>query len=306
VTTRLTPALLLLAVSLTATTLASCGSDDKASPAPSPSATAPTPSPTPTPSSGSGAPVARTPELDAIGVIGHSGATGADSDGDGRDVPENSWATGDNPAVDSVYLRLLADHPAIKGHAFNEAISGSDVTSLMDQAEAVLAHDPVPDIVLVNSVDNDIQCNGSDEQNYDAFEAGIDEVLTFLDDSAPGIKVFFVDQWTSVKAYDDAIATDADAVSAASGTGVCSTFTAPGNKRDPKAEAYLQRQVDAYFARIVHACGQHPDCATDGGAMQQLPLQLQDITTDYNHLRVSGLAKEAAIAWQALPAGWKA
>src|SRR3954451_22296719 len=77
--------------------------------------------------------------FDAIGVIGHSGATGANSEGDGSDVRENSWATGDNDDVDSIYLRLLADHPALKGHNFNTAEDGSDSSLLMEQAEQLLA-----------------------------------------------------------------------------------------------------------------------------------------------------------------------
>ena len=105
-----------------ATALAGCGSDDpSASPSEAASSSAapqdyaPTPTPGPT----------RTPELDAIGVIGHSGATGYDSERQTVDVPANSWITGTNPEVDSIYRRLLAEHPAIKGHNWNEAMDGS-------------------------------------------------------------------------------------------------------------------------------------------------------------------------------------
>jgi hypothetical protein len=39
--------------------------------------------------------------------------------------------------------------------------------------------------------------------------------------------------------------------------------------------------------------------------MQGLPLEAADLATDFDHLSASGLAKEAAIAWDALPAAWK-
>src|SRR4051812_39278305 len=78
--------------------------------------------------------VHRTAAFDSIGVIGHSGATGANSTGEGPDVPENSWATGDNPEVNSIYLRLLSAHPALKGHNYNTAKDGSDASALMGQA----------------------------------------------------------------------------------------------------------------------------------------------------------------------------
>ena len=78
---------------------------------------------------------------DGIVVMGHSGATGYDSNPLNReaDAPENSWATGDNPAVNSIYRRILARHPAIEGHAFNVARSGSDVNDLMRQARIAVS-----------------------------------------------------------------------------------------------------------------------------------------------------------------------
>jgi hypothetical protein len=254
---------------------------------------------------GSGASaVDRSAEFDAIGVIGHSGAPGANSTGEGPDVPENSWATGDNPEVDSIYLRLLSAHPALQGHNWNAAEDGTGASALMGQAEQVLAMDPVPDLVLVNSLDNDIRCDGTDEANYDAFEARIDDVLTFLDESAPGIRVFFVDQWTTVVRYDDVLSTLPGGREHVSDGGPCSSFTSDGT-RNPEGETYQQQQVDTYMDRIIAACGRHDDCATDEKAMQGLPLEAADLAPDFDHLLVSGLAKEAAIAWEALPADWK-
>jgi hypothetical protein len=246
----------------------------------------------------------RTAEFDAIGVIGHSGATGANAEGDGSDVRENSWATGDNPDVKSIYLRLLADHPALKGHNFNTAKDGSDASALMDQAELLLAMDPVPDLVLINSIDNDIQCDGSDESNYDTFEGRIDDVLTFLQKRAAGIRVFFVDQWTSVVKYDDVVSPLPGGIAHNMDSGPCGVFTTDGT-RNPEAEIYLQQQVDTYMDRIIAACGRHDDCATDNKAMQGMPLEAADLATDFDHLSAIGLAKEAAIAWDALPADWK-
>jgi hypothetical protein len=246
----------------------------------------------------------RTAEFDAIGVMGHSGATGANSTGEGPDVPENSWATGDDPVVNSIYLRLLSAHPALQGHNFNTAKDGSDASALMGQAEQLLAMDPVPDLVLVNSVDNDIQCDGSDEGNYDAFEAQIDDVLTFLQESAPGVRVFFVDQWTSVVRYDDVVSTLPGGIAHGTDSGPCGVFNADGT-RNVEGETYLQQQVDEYMDRVIAACSRHDDCATDAKAMQGLPLEAADLAPDFDHLAVSGLTKEAAIAWGALPSDWK-
>ena len=96
----------------------------------------------------------------SIVVLGHSGATGENSDPSrpGAEVRENSWATGTNPAVNSVYARILAPNPAIKGHNTNLAQGGATVRDLVSQAELVGPLLPKPDLVLIQIMDNDIDC----------------------------------------------------------------------------------------------------------------------------------------------------
>jgi hypothetical protein len=237
-------------------------------------------------------------------VIGHSGATGADTAPDGSDVPANSWATGTNPEVQSIYLRLLSGHPALQGHNWNEAIDGSDVSSLMDQAEVLMGHDPVPDIVFIQSIDNDIRCDGTDEQNYGPFEEALQEVVDYLETADPGVKLFFVDQAASVQTYDDVVSSMPHGIDHVTDTGPCATYT-PNGKRHPENEAYLDQIVQGYFERIVHVCSQVRNCATDGGALRDFDLEPQDLTPDMNHLMPSGHAKMAAIVWAQLPPAWK-
>ncbi len=57
-----------------------------------------------------------TPAGRGVVVIGHSGATGMNSDPahPGGNAPENSWATGTNPAVNSIYQRLAAQDPSYR------------------------------------------------------------------------------------------------------------------------------------------------------------------------------------------------
>ena len=64
-----------------------------------------------------------------VGVIaiGHSGLTGENSDPDrpGQPALENSWATGTNPEVNSIYLRLVEVQPETEGHVANTAVGGA-------------------------------------------------------------------------------------------------------------------------------------------------------------------------------------
>src|SRR5919206_128303 len=87
----------------------------------------------------------RTPGYpNSIAVLGHSGATGEDSDPAQPhvEIRANSWATGTNPRVDSVYQRILAKNPAIRGHNVNLNQGGATVEQLADQANNAIGVNP--------------------------------------------------------------------------------------------------------------------------------------------------------------------
>jgi hypothetical protein len=96
----------------------------------------------------------------SIAVLGHSGATGENSDPNrpGAIVRANSWATGTNPAVNSLYLRILAKNPKIKGRRFNLAQGGATVDDLVRQAGRAVSLKPKPQLVVIQIMDNDIVC----------------------------------------------------------------------------------------------------------------------------------------------------
>lgn len=72
--------------------------------------------------------------------------------GPGLDCPMNSWATGTNPAVDSVRERLDAISPQPLA-AYNDAVSGARAVNLLSQAQAAAGQDP--DFVLIEIGAND-------------------------------------------------------------------------------------------------------------------------------------------------------
>jgi lysophospholipase L1-like esterase len=236
----------------------------------------------------------------SIVAIGHSGLTGYDSDSSvpNTDVTANSWATGTNPDVDSIYLRVLAKNPAVKDHVANFAIDGSTVDSLVDQEKQAAAVTPAPDLVIIQSIDNDIQCDGSDPQNYGPYGRKLTGVMESLTQDLPKADVFFVSQWADVKEYDR-VARSIDPAHI-TGTGPCDPIDLETRKLDPKHEAYLQHLVDHYWGIVTAVCAQYPTCRTDKGAMQTMRLVKGDLAEDLNHLSVAGHHKMAALAWQAL------
>jgi hypothetical protein len=197
-------------------------------------------------------------------VLGHSGTTGYDSDpkAPGTDVQANSWAIGTNPAVNSVYQRVLARNPAVQGNVAGFGVDGSDVDSLGSQELQAASFKPSPELVLIQSIDNDIKCDGTDPQNYGPFRQKLTGVLDALARDLPDADVFFVDQWTTVKGYDR-IAVQVSPQSL-TGTGPCDVADPGTGRLDPEREAFLQSLVDHYFAIIVDVCRRYPSCRTDG------------------------------------------
>jgi hypothetical protein len=275
---RRTSTLLAAGLVGTLTLLAGCGSEPSADPAPS------------------------TRVLDSIVALGHSGTTGYNSDPDrpGVDTRENSWVTGTDPAVDSIYRRLLATHPALEGHATSLGVDASTVDALDAQVDAMLQLDPLPDVVVVQTLWNDLRCDGTDPANQQRFGRTLDRALTRIGEEDRYAQVFLVDQWGSALAHARAARDLHGFVAAATGTGPCDTYTEDGAIRRAGVVA-MQHIVDGYFATVQRVCSAHPSCWTDDGTLGRMPVGPEDLTPDGNHLSVHGLATEAAYAWRALP-----
>ncbi|WP_457100529.1 hypothetical protein [Microbacterium sp. P5_E9] len=234
----------------------------------------------------------------AIAAIGHSGLTGYDSAAPGVDARSNSWATGDSPDVNSVYLRILAENPAVEGHAVNVAVDGSNVNGLLGQAKLIVGEDPKPELVLIQSIDNDMQCDGTDEQHLPVYRDGLVKVMDVLSAGLPDATILFVSQWASVEEYTAAaMAVDPARIA---GTGLCDVVDPATLEVVPEKVAGLQQLVDSYFNTVVGVCSAYAHCITDEGAMQAMQLDPVDLTPDFSHLRPSGHAKMAEIAWDAL------
>ncbi|MDQ3399180.1 MAG: hypothetical protein M3511_15735, partial [Deinococcota bacterium] len=124
-----------------------------------------------------------------VGVIaiGHSGLTGEGSNPDRpwQDAMENSWATGDSPAVNSIYQRLVAVRPATEGHVANMATGGAKADTLANQAMAALEEVPTPELVIIQTMDNDLSCDGNQEAQLEAFGTAVAEALDVITEASP-------------------------------------------------------------------------------------------------------------------------
>jgi len=134
----------------------------------------------------------------SMAVLGHSNATGEDSDPAQPHVVirANSWATGTNPAVNSVYLKILARNPSIKGHNFNLAQPGATVDDLLIQAQQAVELKPTPGLFVVQIMDNDMVCPATGH-DYATFRSKLITALAMLAHGAPHSRIFVVSQWGS-------------------------------------------------------------------------------------------------------------
>src|SRR5215210_194679 len=231
----------------------------------------------------------------SIVVIGHSGATGYDSDPLRSRWSHNSWVTGDNPAVQSLYQRILAHNPGIRGNNVNLAINGSKVDSLLLQARKAATLKPAPELIVIQSIDNDITC---DDIGYKRFAPALARVLDALEKGAPDARVFVVSQFGSPGTYANAL-TLKQRIRAGGGTGRCDFLSASGTVI-AKRLAYLETVIHRYEAAVATACKALANCRYDGGAFGTVVDRPEYLSSDLSHFSVRGHAKAAAVAWAAL------
>jgi hypothetical protein len=238
----------------------------------------------------------------SVVVLGHSGATGFNSQASspGVDYTPNSWATGDNPDVNSIYSRLLALNPAVRGHNTNVAVDGTTVDDLDSQVDQAFAVKPTPDLFLIQTVDNDIRCDGTDQDNYAPFAATLTAVLTKITTRAPKARILLVSSPPGTVAnYARVVAHLPGPRGEQTGTGPCDLFL-PSGKPALAQRRYQDRVIKRYLGELASVCATFPTCQYDGGALYRMKITTADFTFDGSHLTVSGHRKQAALEWRVL------
>jgi hypothetical protein len=235
----------------------------------------------------------------AIVALGHSGVTGYNSDPSRprMDATANSWITGTNPRVNSLYLRILARNPGIKGNNVNLGEDGSKVDALVRQAGEAVALKPAPGLVVIQTVDNDMRCDGTDTENYKPFGATLARALGIIAKALPAARILIVSSpWSTVRQYNSAMLKKAGGREALEGTGPCDSFD-PSGKPVPAHWAYMQKVTNGYFAVLAATCRRFVACRYDRGALGHLGIGPADITPDFDHMSVQGMHKAAALEW---------
>jgi lysophospholipase L1-like esterase len=231
--------------------------------------------------------------------MGHSGTTGyySNPSSPGNDVTGNSWATGDNPAVNSIYSRLLALNPAVRGHSTNLGVDGSNTDDLGAQVDSVLALKPLPDLFMIQEVDNDMKCDGTDADNYPHFAETMSGLLTRITAKAPKATILLVSSPPgTVQNYGKVVSKLSVPKANNTGTGPCDLFS-PSGKAVPAHWRYSEKVIQGYHAQLEAVCKQFPTCRYDGGALYRMVITAQDLAPDGQHLTIAGHRKQAELEW---------
>ena len=233
-------------------------------------------------------------------AIGHSGLTGENSDPERPFQPalENSWATGSNPDVNSIYLRLVEARPETEGHVANTAVGGAAAATLAEQAAMALRDVPTPQLVVIQTIDNDIRCNGRDPDHVPEFGDTVAGVLDEIVSASPESHILMVGQLGRPDpAYiEELVAAAPEMKPALTGPAPCGFYNADGELVEENFET-LTGIIEAYEAEQQRQCDLVPQCRTDEGARAAYVDVLENFSSDWNHLNVDGQAAAAELVW---------
>src|SRR3954447_19382100 len=186
--------------------------------------------------------------------------------GPGLDCPKNSWATGTNPAVDSIRERLDAISPQPLA-AHNDAVSGARAVNLPSQAVVAATQDP--DFVLIEIGANDA-CATTPTPTA-TFASQVREALETLVAGNPQVYVQLmsipdINQLRTIftEPPDQNALTRWHLFSVCQGLLANPLSTAPA---DEARRAAFREQVIAYNGALEAVCGEFKRCLWDDEAV---------------------------------------
>jgi lysophospholipase L1-like esterase len=230
----------------------------------------------------------------SIIALGDSGSTGFNSDRPGVDAEQNSWATGESPAVNSHYLRLLSANPKIRNHNLSYAKDGARMRDLLVQARVAASLNP--GYVTSRMGGNDL-CR-SDEPTLAAFRAQLVAGLRELARGAPNARILVVGLGKFSPLVDVIKAVPAARAVYSDGSPCDPQFNAAGEP-NPQRVAFADAKIASFNAQLASGCAAFVHCRYDGASVDSEHLELADLSSDYGHASVQGLAKDAAATWAA-------
>jgi lysophospholipase L1-like esterase len=214
-----------------------------------------------------------------------------------RNNPQYSWSTGDNPAVNSLYLRLLSRDPIIAGKNWNLSQAGARMWDLRGQLRAAAALRA--DLVTVQIGTNDVCADSLDLMTPTSlFRSQYQQALIDFFAAAPDAHLYqlSIPNWYLLWAYfhgDPSVQWFWDNFR------VCQTMLASTNSEFVRMWTLSQEM--AYNQALQEVCSAFSHCIWDGNATFNATLTAADFSPiDYSHPSLAGQNHLAQLAWDAL------
>jgi lysophospholipase L1-like esterase len=218
------------------------------------------------------------------------------------DCPDNSWSTGRNAAINSIYLRLLALNPRLMNKNFNDAVSGSTMADLQAQAHSAVRRKV--QLVTIAMGTNDA-CGGraGAMTPVSAFRADFTKAMDTLTSGLPEASIRVV-SIPDVYQIWQLFHSDPNAVTAWTSSHFCDTLLAnptSGAQADSDRRGAVRARVIDFNTVLAEVCAKYPQCTTDGGAIFKASIAKEHISTnDYWHPSIAGQSLTARLVWGAL------
>src|SRR3954452_3813189 len=208
-----------------------------------------------------------------------------------KDAPAESWSTGTDTAVRSVYLRLGG---ATALTAFNDAVTGTKMAALDGQLQTAAAQGA--DGVTIEMGANDLCTSSVGTMTPTAtFQAQFATALAHFTAARPGATIA-VSSIPNIYQLWSVLHTSSSARFVWALYGECRSMLSSSATETQRQQVLTQERADN--AALAAVCATHPSCHWDGGAVFGVGFTAAQVSTvDYFHPNVSGQAVLAATAW---------
>ena len=159
---------------------------------------------------------------------------------------------------------------------------------------------PAPQLAIIQTIDNDIRCDGTDSSHVAEFGDSVRAALRTISAVSPHTQILMVtaqgNPASELKLMAPLIATNPTVRQLYTGGAPCGMLDSAG-KVIPANVAALLAIGDAYLAEQSRVCDEFPTCQTDGGALKSFKHDPSVVARDFNHLNIRGLAEVSAAEW---------
>lgn len=209
------------------------------------------------------------------------------------------WATGGDPTVNSLALRIATREPALAGNVYNVARYGARMLDLTAQITTVNAIQVEYVTILVGGNDA-CALTEATMTPVERFRSQFTEALALLAAGSPQARVLVMSIPDPTKLLP-ILGGNPRAQLIWDAFDVCQSALARplSNAAEDVArrERVRQRVLD-YNSVLAEVCASYARCRYDGGAVFNNELSIADISTfDYFHLSARGQARLAEAAW---------